>query len=227
MLKSQYGVTNPDFRLQRPELIGQGTLNVTTSPVPQTSAIDGQPTPQGNLAAFSVAQGQPLNFSHSFTEHGYMFILCSARADLNYQQGIHKMWTREKRFDFYVPALAHLGEQAILNKEIYYKDPVAYPSWNDGVFGYQERWSEYRYGYNNITGAFRSDDPANLSQWHLAQWFNSDVLLNNSFVGENPPISRILAVEPTNDAFFGDFWFTMKHTRPMPVYSIPGWAGRL
>lgn len=224
MLKSQYGVTNPDFRLQRPELIGQGTLQVQTAPVPQTASTDAT-TPQGNLAANSTASmSNGFNFNHSFTEHGYMFIFVSARADLNYQQGIQKMWSRKKRFDFYVPALANLGEQPILNKEIYAIPTVVNPTHNDSVFGYQEAWAEYRYGYNNITGKFQSQTPNNLSQWHLAQYFENAPQLNDEFIVENPPIDRILAVEPENDAFFGDFWFNVKHTRPMPVYSIPGWS---
>lgn len=229
MLKSQYGVTNPDFRLQRPELVGQGQLRVSTNPVPQTSSTD-ETTPQGNLAAFSVASGSDaFAFTHSFTEHGYLHIFCSVRADLNYQQGLHRMWSRKKRFDFYVPALAHLGEQAILNKEILWRNPGLNPTWNDGVFGYQEAWADYRYGYNNITGDFRTENPSNLGQWHLAQQFDrgTGVFLDESFIVENPPIDRILAVEPSDNAFFGDFWFDIQSTRPMPVYSIPGWSSNL
>ena len=192
MLKSQYGVTNPDFRLQRPELVGQGQLRVSTNPVPQTSSTD-EVTPQGNLAAFSVASGaNAFNFTHSFTEHGYLHILCSARADLNYQQGLHKMWSRRKRFDFYIPALAHLGEQAILNKEIMWRDPGLNATWNDGVFAYQEAWADYRYGMNVINGHFRTEKPGNLGQWHLAQQFNrgTGVFLNKAFIEENPPMDR-------------------------------------
>lgn len=227
MLKSQYGVTNPDFRLQRPELIGTGTLSVTTSPVPQTSTTDST-SPQGNLAANSIASMRHgFNFNHSFTEHGYMFIMVSARADLNYQQGLIPMWSRKKRFDFYVPALANLGEQPILNKELYFIPEIVNPTWNDMVFGYKEAWSEYRYGYNHVTGNMRSNVPNNISQWHLAQNFTSGPLLNEEFIKENPPINRILAVEPDNDAFFGDFWFDWKHTRPIPVFSIPGWSRSL
>lgn len=225
-LKSQFGVINPDFRLQRPELLGQGQLRVTTNPVPQTSSTDST-TPQGNLAAFSVASGkEKFNFIHSFTEHGYLHVYCSVRADLNYQQGLHKMWSRQQRYDFYIPALANLGEQAVLNKEIYFKGTID-PTYDEGVFGYQERWAEYRYGYNRISGAFRSTFVENIDEWHLAQHFIDDVVLDSAFILENPPIDRILAVEPQNDAFFGDFWFDIKHTRPMPVYSIPGWSSRL
>lgn len=216
-LKSHFQVTVPDFRLQRPEFIAQGTWNVNTNPVTQTS--ESGTTPQGTLAAFCTTSGK-LNFTHSFQEHGHIFVLASARADLNYQQGLNKMWSRRQRFDFYWPEFAHLSEQAILKQEIFLTDATS-PA-NDDVFGYVERYAEYRYKPSDITGRFRSTVTPNLAQWHLAQTFLAAPSLNDTFMGSNTPISRVLAVTPSHDAFYCDFWFNMKCTRPMPIYSIPG-----
>lgn len=216
-LKSHFQVTVPDFRLQRPEFIAQGTWNVNTNPVTQTSQSD--TTPQGTLAAFCTTSGK-LNFTHSFQEHGHLFVLASARADLNYQQGLNKMWSRRQRFDFYWPEFAHLSEQAILKQEIFLADASS-PA-NDDVLGYVERYAEYRYKPSEITGRFRSTVTPNLAQWHLAQTFLAAPSLNSTFMASDTPISRVLAVTPNHDAFYCDFWFNMKCTRPMPIYSIPG-----
>lgn len=218
-LKSHFQVTVPDFRLQRPEFLAQGTWNVNTNPVTQTS--ESGSTPQGNLAAFSTVSGK-MNFVHSFQEHGYLFILCSARADLNYQQGLNRMWSRQTRYDFYWPEFAHLTEQAILKKEILIVPHNTIPNTNDEVFAYQERYAEYKYKPSIITNRFNSSYSPNLEQWHLAQELASVPAFNASFIESNTPISRVLAVTPNNDAFYCDFWFDMKCTRPMPVYSIPG-----
>ena len=146
-----------------------------------------------------------------------MIGLISARADLNYQQGQQKLWSRWTRYDFYWPAFATLGEQAVLNKEIY-----ADGSANDTlVFGYQERWAEYRYGYSKITGKFRSTDATPLDVWHLAQKFTSLPVLGQTFIEETPPMSRISAV-PSQPDFLLDAHFKVKCTRPMPTYSVPG-----
>lgn len=218
ILRSHFGVVSPDFRLQRPEYLGGGSLPVIVNPVVQTSSTDAT-TPQGNLAAFATVAGSGLGFSKSFTEHSVIIGLINVRADLSYQQGLPRMFSRRTRYDFYWPALAHLGEQAVLNKEIYYEGNGA-PA-DDEVFGYQERWAEYRYGHSKITGKFRSTDAASLDFWHLAQEFTERPALNDTFITENPPVSRVLAVTDEPQFIF-DSHFAVKCTRPMPTYSVPG-----
>lgn len=217
ILRSHFGVVSPDFRLQRPEYLGGGSIPVLVNPVVQTSATSAQPTPAGNLAAYGQAAGSGLGFSKSFVEHCVILGLVNVRADLSYQQGLPRMFSRRTRYDFYWPALAHLGEQAVLNKEIYYTGAAS----DSQVFGYQERWAEYRYFPSKITGKFRSTDPTPLDSWHLAQEFLSLPALNATFIEENVPLQRALAV--TNEPqFIFDSHFSIKCTRPMPTYSVPG-----
>lgn len=217
IIQSHFGVSSPDARLQRTEYLGGGSVPVNVTPVPQTSSTSSQPTPQGNLAAFGTSAMHGVGFSKSFTEHGVIIGLVSARADLNYQQGLNRMFSRSTRFDFYWPALSHLGEQTILNKEIYCDGTAA----DNGVFGYQERFAEYRYKPSIITGRFRSTDTAPLDTWHLAQHFTSLPLLGASFIADNPPIDRVIAV-PTEPHFLFDSFFRLRCARPMPVYGVPG-----
>lgn len=218
IIRSHFGVISPDARLQRPEYLGGGSTPVTVHPVQQTSASGTYAdTPQGNLAAFGTIAVHNHGFTKSFTEHGYIMGLVCVRADLNYQQGIRRMWSRETRFDFYWPALSHLGEQPVYNKEIYAQGTQD----DDLVFGYQERYAEYRYFPSVISGAFRSSDAESLDIWHLAQDFAALPALNGSFIDENPPIDRVIAV-PTEPHFLGDFYFSLRCARPMPVYSVPG-----
>ena len=143
--------------------------------------------------------------------------MISARADLTYQQGVERFWSRQTRYDFYWPALAHLGEQAILNKEIYVQGTSA----DDEVFGYQERYAEYRFKPSRITGLFSSENPTSLDVWHLSQDFGALPALNTSFIQDDPPIDRIIAV-PSEPHFLLDVWLDFKCDRPMPVYSVPG-----
>lgn len=217
IIKSHFGVTSPDARLQRPEYLGGGSSMVNINPIAQTSAATAQPTPQGNLAAMGSVSVHGHGFSKSFVEHGYVIGLVSARADLTYQQGLNKMWSRRTRFDFYWPALSHLGEQAVLNKEIYYQNTAA----DNNVFGYQERYAEYRYKPSQVTNLFRSTAAGTLDIWHLAQNFSSLPVLNSTFIIENPPIDRCIAV-PTEPHFLADFYFNFRCARPMPTYSVPG-----
>lgn len=219
ILKAHFNVTSPDFRLQRPEYLGGSTTKIGSTAVPQTSSTDAT-TPQGNLAAYATVSGSGNGFNHSFTEHGYIIGLVSLRADLNYQQGLNRLWSRKTRFDFYWPALSHLGEQAIYNKEIYAVGS-AVAGQDDLVFGYQERHAEYRYKPNEIHGAFRSSYATPLDMWHLAQKFTALPTLNSSFIIEAPPVERVLAVldEPQLTL---DVWFDLSSTRPMPVYAVPG-----
>lgn len=217
IIRSHFGVTSPDARLQRPEYLGGGSTLVNVNPIAQTSAGDTQPTPQGNLAAMGTASVRGHGFSKSFVEHGYIIGLVSARADLTYQQGLNRMWSRRTRFDFYWPALAHLGEQAVLRKEIFYNAVAA----DNNVFGYQERYAEYRYKPGQITGLFRSSAVGSLDVWHLAQQFSSAPVLGPTFISEDPPIDRVIAV-PSEPHFLADFYFRLNCARPMPVYSVPG-----
>ncbi len=219
IVRSHFGVTSPDARLQRPEYLGGGSSLVNINPVAQTSAagIAGGSTAQGNLAAVGTVQLNNHGFVKSFTEHCVLIGMVSARADLSYQQGLNRMFSRSTRWDYYWPAFSHIGEQAILNKEIF-ADATAN---DDLVFGYQERFAEYRYKPSLITGEFRSNFATPLDTWHLAQEFSSLPVLNASFIFDNPPVDRVIAV-PSEPHFIFDSYFNMKCARPMPVYSVPG-----
>jgi len=217
ILKAHFGVTSPDARLQRPEYLGGGSSPVNVSPIAQTSATDAAVTPQGNLAAIGTASVQGHGFSKSFVEHGYVLGLVSVRADMTYQQGLERFWSRETRFDFYWPALAHIGEQAVLSKEIFVDGTAN----DEDVFGYQERYAEYRYKPSRISGLFRSDASGSLDAWHLAQDFATRPELGATFIVEDPPVDRVIAVE-TEPHFLFDSWFRLKCARPMPVYGVPG-----
>ena len=216
ILRSHFGVISPDSRLQRPEYIGGRSVPISINPVVQNSSTDST-TPQGNLAAFGVSGANTKVMSKSFTEHGYIIGLVCVRAALTYQQGLDRMWSRKTRYDFYWPSLAHLGEQAVLNKEIYAQGN----SKDDEVFGYQERYAEYRYGKNEITGRFRSSYPQSLDVWHLAQKFESLPTLSKSFIEENVPMDRVVAVPSEPDILF-DSLINVKAARPMPLYGVPG-----
>ena len=216
MIKAHFGVTSPDARQQRPEYLGGMTCPINISPVPQTSAAAAQPSPQGNLAGFGTALAQG-GFTASFTEHCIVIGIASARADLTYQKGLDRQFSRRSRFDFYWPALSHIGEQAILNKEIYAQGTAA----DDQVFGYQERHAEYRYKNSIITGKMRSVDALTLDSWHLAQDFSALPVLGKTFIEEDPPVDRCIAV-PAEPHFITDLYFNMHCTRPMPVYGVPG-----
>jgi hypothetical protein len=222
LLRAHFGVTPQDYRLQRPEYIGGGSTYVNVNPVAQTSAtsISGGATPLGNLAAMGTALAQGHGFTYHAQEHGYIIGLVNVRADLTYQQGLPKMWSRETRYDFYFPVFAHLGEQAVLNKEIY----VTGTSTDNQVFGYQERWAEYRYKPSQITGLFKSTSAGTIDPWHYAQKFTSLPTLNATFIQETPPIDRTTAVgsAANGQQFLMDAFFDCKMARPMPMYSVPG-----
>ena len=216
ILQSHFGVTSPDARLQRPEYLGGGKSPVGFEAIPQTSSTDAT-TPQGNVAAMAQVGVGGHGFTKSFTEHGVIIGMANVFADLTYQQGMNRMWKRRDRWDFYWPALSHLGEQAILNEEIYTQGTAT----DTDVFGYQERYAEYRYKPSQITGKMRSAATGSLDVWHLSQDFSALPVLNNTFIEENPPIDRVVAVTNEPDLIF-DWFFDMKTTRPMPVYSVPG-----
>lgn len=216
ILRSHFGVVSPDARLQRPEYLGGGRVNVNVSPVAKTSSTD-VTSPQGNLAAYGVAAGGGIGFTKSFVEHCTIIGLVMARADITYQQGLPRMFSRRTRYDFYWPAFAHLGEQSVLNQEIYAQGTSA----DAQVFGYQERWAEYRYAQSVVTGKMRSNVAGSLDVWHLAQDFSALPVLDATFIVENPPVARVIAVN-TEPHFLFDSHFRVQCTRPMPMFSVPG-----
>jgi len=218
MLKAHFNVTNPDFRLQRPEYLGGGSTPININPITSTAETD--PTTGRNLAALSAVGTASFNshgFTKSFTEHMTIIGLLCVRADLTYQQGINRMWSRESRFDFYFPALAQIGEQAVLQKEIFADGSAD----DDIVFGYQERFAEMRYKPSQICGAFRSNYVGTLDAWHLAQDFATAPTLSAAFIEENPPLDRTLAVQD-EPQFIADFHHKLICARPMPMYGVPG-----
>lgn len=217
VLRSFFGVVSPDARLQRPEFLGSFTKMVNVNPIAQTSSTN-DTSPQGNLSAYGVTAAKFHGFTKSFVEHGYIIGFVCARADLTYQQGINKMWLRSTVYDFYWPTFAHLGEQAIELREIYAQGSEA----DTTVFGYQERYAEYRYKPSQITGKFRSSVvDGSLDKWHLSQYFKNAPTLNEEFITENPPIDRIIAV-PSEPEFLLDIGFRYTTVRPMPMFGTPG-----
>jgi len=220
LLQSHFGVRPQDYRLQRPEYLGGGSTPININPIAQQSGTgaSGTATPLGQLAAMGTLLTKNNGFRYSVMEHGYIIGLVSVRADLTYQQGLRKMWSRQTRYDFYMPVFAMLGEQAVLNKEIY----VTGDTTQDNLaFGYQERWAEYRYFPAMITGQFKSTTASPLDIWHVAQRFTSLPLLNDVFIREDPPINRIVAV-PSQPQFLLDVFMNVHTVRALPMYSVPG-----
>lgn len=213
--RSHFGVISPDQRVQRPEFLGGGSTPININPVAAT--ITGLGSVVGQLAGYGTATLHNNGFTKSFTEHCIIIGLVNARADLTYQQGLNRMFSRQTRYDHYFPSLAHLGEQAVLNKEIYAQGTAA----DDDVFGYQERFAEYRYKPSMITGQFRSTYATSLDVWHLSQEFASLPVLGDTFIQDNPPLDRVIAT-PTEPHFLFDAYFSMNCTRPMPMYGVPG-----
>jgi len=219
LIKSHFMVTSPDFRLQRSEYLGGGSTPINVHPVAQTSETN--TTEQGGLAAYAYAQQNHVGFTKSFVEHCIILGMVCMKADLTYQQGYDRLWTRTTKYDYYWPSLANLGEQEVLNQEIYCDGSA-----NDAlVFGYQERWAELRFKLSTITGIFRSSAAASLDSYHLAQDFATLPALNSTFIQENPPISRVVAVTSEPELLL-DNYFNYKCTRPLPTYSVPGLGNR-
>ena len=224
IVNAHFGVKFLDVTY-RPEFLGGTSTPINIQQVPQTSSTDAT-SPQGNLAAYATAMVKGGGFTKSFTEHGIVMGILSARADLTYQQGLEKMWSRSTRYDMYWPALAHIGEQAVLTQEIYCQNATQDTGGtgivdNERVFGYQERWAEYRYKQSRITGLLRSEAAQSLDAWHLSQEFTSLPELNETFINETPPMDRVVAVTTEPD-FLLDCYFNYQCARPMPLFSVPG-----
>lgn len=220
ILKSHFGVTSPDSRLQRPEYLGGNRIPININQVIQQSATEGDGTPQGNVSAMSLTTDTHSDFTHSFTEHGFVLGLMVARYDHTYQQGVERFWSRKDRFDYYWPVFANIGEQAILNKEIYAQGNAQ----DDEVFGYQEAWADYRYKPNHVTGEMRSSAPQSLDVWHLADDYAELPKLSDSWIREDgTTVDRVLAVSSrVSDQLFADIYIKNLCTRALPMYSIPG-----
>lgn len=219
ILRSHFGVSSPDARLQRPEYLGGKRIPINVSQVLQTSSTD-ETSPQGNTAAYSLTTDRSSSFTHSFVEHGYLLGLACVRTDHTYQQGLEKFWSRKDRFDFYWPVFANIGEQPIFNKEIY----LQFNAQDDEVFGYQEAWADYRYKPNRVSGAFRSSYQTSLDVWHYADYYESLPILGDDWIREDPyNLDRTLSVSwEKEDQFIADFYFKCMCVRPMSVYSFPG-----
>lgn len=219
VIRAHFGVTSPDSRLQRPEYLGGKRVPVNMNQVLQTSEGT-ENSPQGNTAAYSLTSDASGSFTYSATEHCYIIGLACVRAQHSYQQGIERMWSRKRRFDFYWPALANIGETAILNKEIYAQGTAA----DDEAFGYQEAWADYRYKPDRISGAFRSTYTKSLDVWHYGDDYAELPTLSSDWMKEPPEnVDRTLAVQSsTEDQMIFDFAIKLRCARPMPIYSIPG-----
>jgi len=221
ILRSHFQVSDPGLLVhQRPLFLGGGSSQININPVQQTypTTEAGDATPQGNLAAYGTVSGSNHGFTASFTEHGHILGLVNVRADLTYQQGIERYFNRTTRFDFYWPALSHLGEQEVKNVEVMVSND---PTIDQGTFGYMPRYDEYRFKQSQITGLFRSEASASLDVWHLAQDFAVLPVLGEDFITDNVPMDRILAV-PSEPDFLLDVWFRIKAARPLPMYGTPG-----
>lgn len=216
LLQSHFGVTSPDFRLQRAEYLGGGSMRININPVAATT--DSGTENLGQLAGFGTGVGQGIGFTKSFVEHGVILGLVSVRADLSYSQGMDRMWNRQTRFDYFWPSLAHLGEQNVKVKEIWYSSVLAQ---DEATFGFQERYAEYRYKQSRNTGLMNPDRSTSLDAWHLQIDFASAPVLGDTYIQDDPPIDRVIAI-PTEPHFIADFWFNYQCVRPMPTYSVPG-----
>jgi len=225
-LKAHWGVTSPDFRLQRAEFLGGGKSQINITPVSQQSA---QTTPVdqdalGQLAGFGTVSGTH-SFSKSFVEHGVLIGLVSCRGDITYSQGLDRMWSKATRYDFFYPVLAQIGEQAVLNQEIWHNSITTL---NLSVFGYQERYAEYRFIQSRLSGLMRPDAASTLAAWHLSEDFAALPTLGSTFIVANTgvPLDRAIQI-PSEPHFVADFFFNIKAARPMPLYGVPGNMDRL
>lgn len=225
LILSHFGVTVPDFRVQRPEFLGGGSTPINITPVANTTSVDSTNDPSGadrftgQLSGFGTASGSH-GFTKSFVEHGVIIGLVNVRGDITYSQGIERYWSKQTRYDFYYPVLAQIGEQAVLMSEIYTTGTAS----DDNVWGYQERYAEYRYKPSRLTGLMNVDAASNLAAWHLSEEFATTPSLGSTFIQSNTggPLDRCIAV-PSEPHFIFDAYFDMKCARPMPLYGVPGY----
>lgn len=219
-LKAHFGVTSPDARLQRPEYLGGNRIPVSINQVIQNSGTVSGSTPLGDTGAMSLTTDVHSDFTKSFVEHGFVIGVMVARYDHTYQQGIERFWSRKSMFDYYWPEFANIGEQAVLNKEIYAQGNAQ----DDEVFGYQEAWADYRYKPSRVSGEMRSSYAQSLDVWHLADDYSKMPALSDAWIHEDPAtINRVLAVSDNlANQFFCDIYVQNYSTRNMPLYSIPG-----
>lgn len=228
ILKSHFGVTSPDARLQRPEYLGGNRVPININQVVQQSATASGETAQGTVTGMSVTTDTHSDFTKSFTEHGFVIGVMVARYDHTYQHGLERFWSRKDRFDYYWPVFANIGEQAVKNKEIYAQGPAIKDSAgaliDDQVFGYQEAWADYRYKPSRVTGEMRSQYEQSLDVWHLADDYSALPMLSDSWIREDKSnVDRVLAVtSAVSNQLFADIYIKNRTTRPMPMYSIPG-----
>lgn len=223
VLAAHFAVTSPDARLQRPEYLGRNVATVNVTPIAQTFENTAEPTDRtlGDLGAMgTISMNNQFSFVKSFVEHGYIYGIASVTADLTYQQGLHRMWRRDNRFEYYWPEFAGLGEQAVATQEIYAGDLTG-PVGLEDTWGFQERYAEYRFSPSRISGQFRSYITTPLDAWHLSQEFTEKPVLNENFIASSTPMDRVLAV-PTEPHFIADFYFHTTWVRPMPLFGIPG-----
>lgn len=220
LLKSHFGVTSPDARLQRPEYLGGNRVPITINQVLQQSATVQGSTPQGTPTGLSLTSDTNSDFTKSFVEHGFVIGVMVARYDHTYQQGLNRMWSRKTRFDYYWPVFANIGEQAVFNKEIYAQGIAK----DNEVFGYQEAWADYRYRPNTCTGEMRSQAEKSLDVWHLGDDYSSLPSLSDSWIREDKSnLDRSLSINSSvSNQLWADIYIQNICTRPMPLYSIPG-----
>lgn len=225
LIANHFGVKNPDSRVQRPELLATYSSPLRVTPVSSTMPTELAGTSSmGTLGAFGTGSFVGHGFTKSFTEHGVIIGLMSVRADITYQLGVNRMWNRRTRYDYYWPIFANLGEQSILNREIYANlADGSGAAQKDGVFGYIPRYDEYRFKPSLITGTIRSTAAGSLDVWHLSQEFSAQPTLGATFIQEDPPVDRVIMV-PAEAHFIADCFFSIKHARPMPMFSVPGLA---
>lgn len=222
LILSHFGVRNPDFRLQRAEYIGGGQTPLQITPIAQTAPSAGVTV--GALGATGTAAGQH-TASYAATEHGYIIGIINVKSEISYQQGLHKMYSRSTRFDFYFPATAGLGEQAILRKELYM---IGNSAFDDLVFGYQERWHEYRTRQSEVVGTFKSTQAGTYDAWHLSQLFSAAPTLSQTFLEDTPPMTRVLAggAAVNGEQYLADIMYERVATRPLPMFGTPAIMGR-
>jgi len=215
IIKSHFGVTSPDARMQRPEYLGGGRTPIVITPIARTDSSPGE------LGAMGIARLEGHGFTKSYHEHSFTIGLVNVRADLTYQEGLDRHFSLQTRYDLYWPVFQSLSEQAVLNKEIYIDATTVGSGATENVFGYNEAWSHMRYKPSRITGKFRSNDANSLDAWHLGIEFGSQPTLDDTFIQDNPPVDRVIGV-PTEPHFIYDSWIQYNHTRCMPTYSVPG-----